>query len=314
MKGEFIIHNWDGHIWLGSGDKPESLRGPNLSWGAIDEPFIQKKDVFDQIVARVRHPESEQSEIFLTGTPEQMNWGYELTNRTDIDMGIVIGSTLDNEHLPQEYKDNLLTTYSKEQIDAYVHGKFVNLTQGRVYSEFDRDKHLVNRNDLDSLPVILMMDFNVDYASALACYFSGSWVHVFKEYRMMNATTYDMAELMMQDFPGADIYVDSSGKARRSSATKSDHDILRMNGFNVKSPRSNPPVRERVNCVNKLIRDGNFSVENCPNLVMDLEQNVWRGFDIDKRDPKQTHLTDSLGYMASYLFPIKKKEMLIQQW
>ena len=47
---------------------------------------------------------------------------------------------------------------------------------------------------------------------------------------------------------------------------------------------------------------------------MDLEQNVWRGFDIDKRDPKQTHLTDSLGYMASYLFPIKKKEMLIQRW
>lgn len=314
MKGEFIIHNWDGHIWLGSGDKPESLRGPNLSWGAIDEPFIQKKDVFDQIVARVRHPESEQSEIFLTGTPEQMNWGYELTNRTDIDMGVVIGSTLDNKHLPQEYKDNLLITYSKEQIDAYVHGKFVNLTQGRVYSEFDRDKHLVNRDNLDSLPVILMMDFNVDYASALACYFSGSWVHVFKEYRMMNATTYDMAELMMQDFPGADIYVDSSGKARRSSATKSDHDILRMNGFNVKSPRSNPPVRERVNCVNKLIRDKNFSVENCPNLVMDLEQNVWRGFDIDKRDPKQTHLTDSLGYMASYLFPIKKKEMLIQRW
>ena len=201
MKGEFHIRNWDGHIWLGSGDRPESLQGMNISWAGIDEPFIQKKDVFDQVTARVRHPKAKSSEIFLTGTPEQMNWGYELTNRTDIDLGVVVGSTLDNEHLSEEYKTNLLTAYSKEQIDAYVYGKFVNLTQGRVYSEFDRNKHLAKRDDVKSFPIIICMDFNVDYASAILIYKGNGWYHIFKEYRMMNATTYDMAEAMIKDVP-----------------------------------------------------------------------------------------------------------------
>ena len=41
MKGEFHIRNWDGHIWLGSGDRPESFQCMNFAWAGIDEPFIQ---------------------------------------------------------------------------------------------------------------------------------------------------------------------------------------------------------------------------------------------------------------------------------
>ena len=315
MKGEFHIHNWDGHIWLGSGDKPDSLKGSNLSWSGIDEPFIQKKEVFDQMIARVRHPEASHMEIFLTGTPEQLNWGYELSNRTDIDVGIVIGSTLENTHLPDEYKQNLLTAYSDDEIKAYVHGQFVNLTQGRVYKDFDRSKHVTKRSDIKDLPVIIMQDYNVDYASALAAYLGNGWIHVFKEYRMSNVNTYDMAEMIKKDFPnGADLYCDASGNSRKSSATQSDHQIMQSFGFKIKAPRKNPAVRDRVASVNKLIRSGNFSVDNCPNLVMDLEQNTWRLGDIDKRDMKQTHLSDALGYGINFLFPIRKKTMASKSW
>ena len=290
MKGEFHIRNWDGHIWLGSGDRPESLQGMNIAWAGIDEPFIQKKDVFDQMTARVRHPEAEHTELFMTGTPEGMGWGYELANRDDLDIGMVVGSTLDNEYLSNEYKNNLLSAYSKQQIDAYVYGKFVNLTQGRVYPEFDREKHMIKRDDLKNLPVILAMDFNVDYASAIAMRKGSNWLHAFKEYRMMIATTYDMAEAMAKDFPNSNIYCDASGTARRSSSTQSDFAILRSYGFTPLAPRKNPPVRARINAVNKLIRDGNFSVDNCPNLVMDLERNVYKSNEPDKTsDPKQTH-------------------------
>ena len=312
MKGEFHIRNWDGRIWLGSGDRPESLQGMNISWAGIDEPFTQKKDVFDQMTARVRHPDSKQSEIFLTGTPEQMNWGYELTNRTDIDLGVVVGSTLENEHLSDEYKQNLLNAYSQEQIDAYVHGKFVNLTQGRVYSSFDRSKHCAKRTDLDSLPVIIAMDFNVDHSSAIACRYGKTWIHAFKEYRMMNATTYDMAEAISKDFPYSKVYCDASGTARRSSSTQSDFSILKSFKLNPIAPPKNPPVRERVNAVNKVIRDGNFSVDNCPNLIMDLERNVWKGQDIDKSDATQTHMSDALGYLCNVLFNFKPKPISVE--
>ena len=312
MKGEFLIHNWDGRIWLGSGDKPDSLKGSNICWAGIDEPFIQKKDVFDQMVARVRHPEAKAREIFVTGTPEQLNWGYDLCNRTDIDLGMVVGSTLENEHLPEDYKTNLLAAYSQEQIDAYVHGKFVNLTQGRVYKEFDRNKRCIERNDLDNLPVVMCMDFNVDYSSAIALRKGTNWVHAFKEYRMMNATTYDMAEAITKDFTNVTVYCDSSGNARRSSSTMSDFNILRSYGLKPIAPPKNPPVRDRVNCVNKLIRDGNFSVQDCPSLVMDLERNVWKGQDIDKKDPAQTHMSDAFGYLCNVLVNFKPQPVSVQ--
>ena len=313
QKGEFIIHNWNGHIWIGSGDRPHSLYGINLAFAGIDEPFIQSKDVFDQMVARVRIPDAEHREIFLTGTPEQLNWGYSLINRPELDMGVVYGSTLDNEYLPQQYKDNLLAAYSKEQIDAYVYGKFVNLTQGRVYKEFDRDKHTSEREDM-SLPVGIGMDFNVDAMSSIVFYKGNNWIHVFDEIRLKNSNTFEMCDVLKDKYPEATVYPDASGSARKSSATQSDHDIIKEAGYKVKTPRKNPPVRDRVNAVNKLIREGNFSCENAPNLVMDLERNVWKAGDIDKSDPEQSHASDAIGYAINVLHPLRTKLAVSKGW
>ena len=313
QRGEFIIDNWNGRIWIGSGDKPDSLRGPNLSWAGIDEPFIQRKEVFDQMVARVRIASAECREIYLTGTPEQMNWGWKLTNRTDLDMGIVYGSTLNNSYLPQQYKDNLLSAYSPEQIDAYVYGKFVNLTQGRVYREFERDKHVMER-EVQDLSIGIGMDFNVDAMSSIVFYKGTNWIHVFDEIRLKNSNTFEMCNVLKEKYPDAIIYPDATGSARRSSATQSDHDIIKKAGFKIRSPRKNPPVRDRVNAVNKLLRDENFSCYNCPNLIMDLERNVWKSGDIDKTDPEQSHASDAIGYAIEYLFPIRSRLAVSKGW
>ena len=97
-RHRFHIKNWNGHIWIGSGEKPDSLKGANLAWGGIDEPFMQKKDVFKQMTARIRHPEATHRELFLTGTAEQLNWGYEVVNDRKIDIGYAVASTLDNPY------------------------------------------------------------------------------------------------------------------------------------------------------------------------------------------------------------------------
>ena len=82
----------------------------------------------------------------------------------------------------------------------------------------------------------------------------------------------------------------------------------------ISAPKANPPVRERVNSVNKLIREGNFSCENCPNLIMDFERNVWRGNDIDKRDADQSHASDAIGYGINRLFPARRRVMESVSW
>ena len=311
-KGEFRIHNWDGLIWIGSGDKPDSLRGPNLSWAGIDEPFIQKREVFEQMTARVRHPEAVQSEIFLTGTPEELNWGYQLVNDSKIDIGTINASTLDNPYLPQEYKDSLLSAYSPEQIDAYVHGKFVNLTQGRVYKEFERDKHVMKR-ETEGWEIAAGQDYNVDANTICVFAYTSKEIAVFDEIRMRNAGTYDMAEKLKEKYPGIKVFPDATGSARKTSASQSDHDIMRQAGFQVIAPKRNPAVRDRVNAFNRLLREERITFHNCPNLIMDLERNVWRNGDIDKRDPEQTHASDAMGYPVSWLFPILEKKVMYKQ-
>lgn len=315
QRAEFKIHNWDGTIWFGSGDKPDSLRGPNIASAIIDEPFIQKREVFEQMIARVRHPEATKSQIFLTGTPEQLNWGFNLANNKEMDIGVIQASTLDNPHLPDDYKETLLKSYSKEQIDAYVHGKFVNLTQGRVYHEFDRNKHIQTRNDLQSWDIGAGIDWNVDALSACIFRHTKDEIHVEKEIRLKNAGTYDLAEQLKQIYPAIRVYPDASGSARRTSAAHTDHDIMKMAGFQVLSPRANPPVKDRVNSVNRLLREGRLTVDgSCKYTIMDLEQNVWRNADIDKRDPEQTHMSDALGYGCSWLMPIVPKTVGYSRW
>ena len=309
---EFNIKNWNGVIWVGSGDDPDSLRGPNLAWAGIDEPFIQSREVFDQMIARVRHKEAKRSELFLTGTPEELNWGYQIANDPNLDIGIVTASTKDNYYNPKEYLNNLLSAYSKEQIEAYVEGKFVNLTKGRVYKDFNRE--LVVEKEVKG-EVSAGIDFNVDAMTAELFILGSNWIHFFDEIRLRNSGTYDLGEAIIEKHPGIKVYPDASGSARRSSSSLTDHDILRQLGFKVNSPRSNPPVKDRVNAVNRMLREKRMTVSpKCKELIIDLETNVWRNSDVDKRDLDRTHAADSAGYPVVWHFPIRNFKPISREW
>ena len=111
------------------------------------------------------------------------------------------------------------------------------------------------------------------------------------------------------------MYPDASGSARKTSAAHTDHDIMKMAGFQVLSPRANPPVKDRVNTVNRLLREGRLTVDSsCKYTIMDLEQNVWRNQQIDTRDPEQGHMLDALGYGCNWLMPIVPKTVGYSSW
>ncbi len=305
----FEVRSWGGVIMLGSGDDPDSLRGPNLAWMGLDEPFLMDKRVFDIALSRVRHPKADHREIFLTGTPEQLNWGHALAMNDEglYDVGVVVASTRDNHYLPGEYLKTLLSAYTLEMRQAYIDGKFVNLQSGRVYKPFDRQLHVKTRPKGEDLPIIAGIDFNVDYMTAMVAVRGPTWLHVFDEIRLSNANTFDLADALKAKYPGIKLYPDPTGRARKSSATRSDHKILQDAGFSVYA-RSQVPVRERVNAVNRMILNGNLTVAKCKWLIKDLELNCWRSGDIDKRDLNLTHAGDALGYMIEYLFPVRGKQ------
>jgi hypothetical protein len=84
-------------------------------------------------------------------------------------------------------------------------------------------------------------------------------------------------------------------------------------------PSSNPPVKNRVNCVNAMFHNqaGDCRLRispKCKELFKDLERVHWKNDsygnplnDIDKSDPLRTHVSDALGYMIAKEFSMKGK-------
>ncbi len=69
----------------------------------------------------------------------------------------------------------------------------------------------------------------------------------------------------------------------------------------------NPFVFDRVNNLNRLLSKGRIIIDpKCKKLINDLEKVTWKGSDLDqKSDHLLTHVSDSLGYIAHWRFPIK---------
>ena len=298
-------------IWIASGDDYKSLKGPNLCAANIDEPFIQDKQVFDQVLARVRDPKAKLREITLTGTPEDLNWGYDICegdDRDKYDLGFIQASAKTNLALPREYIESLENAYDDVVAEAYVDGKFVNLSKGRVYYGFERGRNVCEKRRPESAIIQAGQDFNVDPMASVLFWVEGKQMHIFKEIEKRNSDTENMVG-SMQDLTGGRLqisYPDPSGKSRKTSAKAgaTDFTIIRDAGVEVKARSKAPPIRDRRNAVNKKLKEGTLTVDpSCKKIIKYLEQLAHDKF---TKQEEMTHLTDALGYPVEYLFPIKR--------
>jgi hypothetical protein len=110
-------------ILFRSGDQPERIVGANLGFALIDEPALQSEEVFKRVLARVRDPKARRRQLALAGTPEGLNWFFELSK--DPNVHVIRAKTKDNFFLPPEYLSGLLDRYTPEEIRAYTEGEFV---------------------------------------------------------------------------------------------------------------------------------------------------------------------------------------------
>lgn len=311
----FVIryHGRIGTIWCLSSDRPLSLRGTNLAAAGIDEPFIQPKSVYTEMIARVRHPHAKRHEICIAGTPEQLNWGYDLCVG-DLGEGIAIEviqlSTRENKILDPQFVKDLESSMSEKAIAAYVDGKFINLSEGQVYYSFDPHEHVVELPIPENAELGCGMDFNVNPMSAVLFWRAGSHMHVFKEIELANADTESMAIELRRQWPTLEnIYPDATGKARKTSASgKTDFSILKKYGYTILAPAGNPPIRDRENTVNGKMKPAagkiSFTISpKCKSLVKSLS--VYTHELKNKAEQKRmSHLIDALGYPICRLFPL----------
>lgn len=314
---EFIIRCGDREatIWVLSGDDPDALKGPNIGSALLDEPFVMDRGVFDQVLARVRDPVAKRREICLTGTPEDLNWGYDICEgeeRPNFDIEVIHATTHANRALPPDYVLRLEKGYTSRAVQAYVGGRFVSLADGLVYYGFDIES---NRRDLPDPghELEVGMDFNVDPMAAVVFWSNGDHCHIIDEIELPNADTQQMCSELHERYPGRirTVFPDASGKSRRTSSPggKSDFHYIREAGFTIDVGSANPLIRDRYNAVNGKLRphvgQPTLTVSpKCRKLIHYMSAYAHSKLNDQKH---MSHLLDAMGYPVARKWPVKPK-------
>jgi Terminase large subunit, T4likevirus-type, N-terminal len=300
-----------------SGEHPDRLKGSNIAAAGIDEPFMQDKAVFEQIVARVRHPAARRREINITGTPEGVvGWGYDLFEgelRQKHDVGLVQCSSRENRALPDGYVERMDSSFDDTARAAYVEGKFVNMSSGCVYHAFDGTVNLSEDEPPPRAEWGCGMDFNVSPMAFCVFWRSGDRMHFVDEFELPNSSTEDACQRLREEYPQVDtIYPDASGKARstKSPRGKSDFDYIRDAGYEILAERANPTHRDRFNSANAALRHRRVTISpNCPKLRRYLM--AYSHEEMHREEQKaMSHLLDAWSYPIHFLMPATKASIV----
>lgn len=305
-------------------DNPESIIGYETCDSITDEidtlPTDKAENVWRKVLARNRSkkPDGMPNTIGAATTPEGFKFVYNKWVKDPFKGSKLIqASTYSNMHnLPDEYIANLIDQYPEQQIEAYLNGQFVNLTQGTVYTGFDRidnacDTRVIVPGPRSNYaePLHIGMDFNVGNMAAVIHVLRDGAPHAVDEITSVLDTP-SMIVMIKQRYEGHQVivYPDASGKSRKSvNATESDLALLRQAGFQVLAHSKNPFVKDRVMAFNKQLELKRYrvNIDRCPSLVEALEKQAYDKNGEPDKSSGFDHVIDGAGYFVAYRFPVQ---------
>lgn len=195
--------------------------------------------------------------------------------------------------------------------------------------EFDRAVHVTRDLRLDPyLPLDLACDFNVAPMAWVVGQHNNREAWALDEISLDGgATTMAACDEFLKRFLGSAtqelwVFGDASGKSRSTKSTKSDYQIIREKllpkwpRLRFMVPESNPPVTDRVNSVNAMLRSADQQVryrihQRCTRLANDYARVSTKPGtrDLDKgKDKNLTHFSDADGYRLYKLFPVRRND------
>lgn len=307
-----------GNIIFRSMDNPNRIIGYEHADADIDELDTLKKDdaayVWRQVLARNRQKKNSQNTIGVTTTPEGFKFVYETWKQSPKKgYEIIQAPTASNPHLPDGYIDNLKDIYPSQLLDAYLEGKFVNLTAGTVYSSYSRVTHRSSETIKQGEPLYIGCDFNVtQQAATIYVQRDGGAVWHSVEQLTNMYDTPEMVRLIQEKWQskGHKIYMypDASGSSRKTvNASISDIALLEQAGFIVRAKKANPAVKDRVLAMNAALESGRIMINDsaCPDVANCLEQQSYKNGEPDKKSGND-HQNDATTYPIAYEMPIVK--------
>lgn len=322
-KQENIIYTSSpncGDFVLRTLENPARIIGYESYRAHVDEIDTLKKTqaamAWRKIIARNRQQPSDIERPFnrvsAYTTPEGFQFVYDTWGRNPKPGYVMIqAATYTNPFLPDDYVQTLRDSYPAALIDAYIEGRFTNLTSGSVYPNFCRKQNHTDATIRPGEQLHIGMDFNINRMAATVHVIRDGLPLLLEEATHLFDTPAMIVELKRR-YPGHSItvYPDASGKNRKSvSGSESDHSLLRAAGFMVMVNPSNPMVRDRVLAVNAMLlnieqkRRYLVNTDNCPVTTQVLEQQAYAENGEPNKDGTEDPI-DALGYFIVQRFPI----------
>ena len=319
-------------------------QGAEKDWVHVDEEH--PKEIIDEISIRVG---ARRLRVFHTctllppvGQVGGITWVFPIVIepflRGELRNVNVFGSSIyDNPHIPVQEIEILEAKFPPTSTEGRIRlgGEWLpGLSGARAYTSFDRrlnsrPQPLINLRR----PLAWIWDFNVEPLTSLLGQKENlpSGKPMFRVYRELalegSASIPEMCQLFYEVHPRhfAEIWIygDATGRHRHPQTNKSNYTLIlnemRTYGvpFRMKVPESNPPVPDRINSVNRVMRDedgeNRFECDpSCIELTADFEQVLrdGRGGIKKSNNPKdayyrRTHYSDAIGYWISYEEPVR---------
>lgn len=245
--------------------------------------------------------------LFVKGLDPEL-W-EPLPNAEDY-TSILMNPTDNLENIDDEYVHKILDAMPERERNRFRDGIFNDDSSGAIYYGFNRANNVTPIERHPNIPLIVGMDFNVNPFCAVICQIVGDMLYVVDEVAIKNSHTTEVAETIAAKYPGRwRIIPDSTGSARKTAASgKTDHQILRDMGYEVPYV-ANPFRVDRYNEVNAMLEKKRILINpRCVTLIKDLEQVSYKeGTNLpDDKDKTLTHISDALGYLVHWAFPLVK--------
>lgn len=273
---ELEVHTQDGgvsYIALRGWEAIETLRGQHFDYVVIDEVASMRNFWLHwQEVVRPTLTDRKGQALFIS-TPKGFNHFYDLYNTVDEDYKSFHYTSYDNPFIPSEEIDKAKQEIPEDRFAQEYLADF-RKTEGLVYKEFDRTRHIYNAgrdeddNSKGKLPstwadTILGIDFGYTNPAAIVCIKidSDSNYWITDEWYKTGQTTEQIAEYAKL-FKATKVYPDPAEPDRI--------EILTRAGLNCREVSKD--IVAGVDHVRELFKQNRIHISaDCKNLIHELE-------------------------------------------
>jgi hypothetical protein len=322
-----------GSISLRGADNYDALRGDGLDFIVLDEYASMAPEAWTEVL-RPALADKEGAALFI-GTPRGHNHFYDLYEaaQSQPHWAAFQFTTEQGGNVSPQELESATHELDERTFRQEFQASFENLGVGLAYYAFDRTHSVAPLSYDPRLPIFWALDFNMNpLCSVLGQTYNGK-VHILEELILPDSHTLAACEEFLARtepwFSGiplsVSVYGDATGEQRRTSASRTDWQIVKdffgrypdRYRASYRVPSSNPPVKDRINCVNALLRNhaGQHRLlvdPRCKQLIKDFEQVCWKAdpngnslAELDKSNAMRTHASDAAGYLIAREFPMR---------